>query len=156
MDVVVAEHHAADLCCAHVAGEVDAHALFFDAGEVLAEGSPVGSDVVVVVSGVVGLNDGVIERRDGAAFAGDFGSDALIDFRGQAGVDEDGEFGLAEHVDESGGDDFAGGVNGALTRRGSEVADSGDFSVADAEIAGVPRRAGAIDDVAVGDDEVEG
>ena len=79
-----------------------------------------------------------------------------IDFRGQARVDEDGEFGLAEHVDEAGGDDFAGGVDGALARCGCQVADGGDFSVADAEVAGIPGGAGAVDDVAVGDDEVEG
>ena len=37
-----------------------------------------------------------------------------------------------------------------------EIADGGDFAVADADVAGVPGRAGAVDDVAVGDDEVEG
>ncbi len=36
-----------------------------------------------------------------------------------------------------------------------EIADGGDFAIADANVAGIPRRAGAIDDVAVGDDEVE-
>jgi hypothetical protein len=92
----------------------------------------------------------------GVAFAGNFGGDALIDFRGQARVDQNGQFRLAEHVDEAGRDDLAGGVNGALAGCGGEVADGGDFSVADADVAGVPGRAGAVDDVAVRDDDVEG
>ena len=78
-----------------------------------------------------------------------------IDFRRQARFDEDGEFGLAEHVDEAGCDDLAGGVDGALAGRGGQVADGGDFAIADADIAGVPGGAGAVDDVAVGDDEIE-
>ena len=110
----------------------------------------------MLVSGAIGLNDGVVEGRDGAAFAGNFGGDALIDFRRQARIDENGEFGLAEHVDEAGSDDFAGGVDGAFARGGGEIADGGDFSVADAEVAGIPGRSRAIDDMAVGDDEVEG
>ena len=31
-----------------------------------------------------------------------------------------------------------------------------DLCVADAEVAGIPRGAGSVDDVAVGDDEIEG
>ena len=48
--VVVAEHHAADLRRADIAGEIDAHALLFEPREILAQGPPVGSDVVVVVA----------------------------------------------------------------------------------------------------------
>ena len=153
--VVVAQHDAADLRGADIAGQVDAHALLFEAGEILAEGSPVGSDVVVLVAGAICLNDSIVERRDGTAFAGNLGGDSLIDFRRQTRFDEDGEFGLAEHVDEAGRDDLAGGVNGALAGRGSKVADRGDFSLADADIAGIPRGTSAVDDVAVGDDKVE-
>jgi hypothetical protein len=87
---------------------------------------------------VIGVDDGVVERRDGAAFAGDFGGDALIDFRRQARFDEDGEFGLAEHVDEAGRDYLAGGIDGALAGCGGEIADGSDFSVADADVAGIP------------------
>jgi len=82
LNVVIAEHEAANLSGSDVAGEVDAHALLFEAREILAEGAPVGRDVIVVVSGEVGLNDGVVERGDGVAFAGDFGGYALIDLSG--------------------------------------------------------------------------
>ena len=108
------------------------------------------------VSGSIELDDGVVERGDGAAFACNFGRDALIDFRRQTRFNEDGEFGLAEHVDEAGSDNFAGGIDGALARCACEVADGSDFSVADADIAGIPGRTGAVDNVAVGDDEIEG
>ena len=42
-----------------------------------------------------------------------------------------------------------------LRWRSGEIADGGDLAVADAKIAGIPGRAGAVDDVAVGDDDVE-
>ncbi len=156
LHVGIAEHDAAHGCGADVGGEVNAHALLFDAGEVLAEGAPVGRDVQVVVAGAVGGNGGVADGRNGVAFAGDLGGDALEDFGGQARVDEDGELGLAEHVDESRRDDFAGGVDGAFGGRLGEVADGGDAAIADADVARVPGRAGAVDDVAVGDDDVKG
>jgi hypothetical protein len=108
------------------------------------------------VAGAIDLNDGIVKRGDGTAFSGDLGGDALIDFRRQARFDQDGQFGLAEHVDEAGRDDFAGSVDGAFAGRGSQVTDGGNFSVADADFAGIPGRTGAVDDVAVGDDEVEG
>ena len=88
--VVISEHHAADLRGADVAGQVDSHALLFQAREVLAEGSPVGSDVIVLIAVAIGLNDGIVERRDGIAFAGDLSSDALENFGRQARLDEDG------------------------------------------------------------------
>ena len=46
--VVVAEDYAADLRGADVVGDVDADPLFFEAREILAEGAPVGRDVVIV------------------------------------------------------------------------------------------------------------
>jgi hypothetical protein len=45
-------------------------------------------------------------------------------------------------------------VNGALGLRRAEKADGSDASVAYADVARVPGRAGAVNDVAVADDEV--
>ena len=84
LNVIVAEDHAADLRGADIAGQVDAHALLFQTREILAEGAPVRGDVVMLVAVAIGVNDGVVERGDGVAFAGNFRGDALIDFRGQA------------------------------------------------------------------------
>ena len=41
------------------------------------------------------------------------------------------------------------GVDGLLRGRAGEVADGGDAAIADADVAGVPGGAGAVDDVAV-------
>ena len=96
----------------------------------------------------------VIERRGRAAFAGDLGGDALKDFGRQMRVDQDRQLGLAEHVDEARRDHHAVRVDGALGLRRAEKADGGDAAVANADIARVPGRAGAVNDVAVADDEV--
>ena len=48
--VVVPQHHAPDLSGAHVTGEIDSHALFFEAGEVLLKRSPIGRDVIVIIA----------------------------------------------------------------------------------------------------------
>ena len=96
-----------------------------------------------------------VDGRHGIAFAGDLGGDALVDLRGQAGIDEHGQLGLAKHVNESRRDDLAGGVDGLPARRSGQVADGGDAARADADVARVPGRAAAVDDVAVGDDQVK-
>ena len=43
-------------------------------------------------------------------------------------------------------------VRGAI----AQISDGGDFAAANADVARVPRRAGAVDDVAVDDDQIEG
>ena len=154
--IVIAQHHAADLSGADVAGQIDAHALLFQTGEVLLKGAPVGRDVILIVAPAVELDDRIIQRRDGAAFARDLGRDALVNLRGQARIHQDRQFRLAQHVDEAGGDDHAVGINGARALRVAQISDGGDLAAANADVAGVPRRAGAVDDVAVGDDEIEG
>src|ERR1035437_2452219 len=108
------------------------------------------------VAGAVGSDDGVVERSGGSALSSDLGGNALIDLRRQARIDEYGRFRLAEHVDEAGSDNFAAGVNGTLARGSRKIDDGGDAAVADSDVARVPRRAGAIHNVPVGDDEVEG
>ncbi len=155
MNVVVSKNHAADLRCADIAGEVDAHSLLFKTREVLTEGPPVRSDFVVIVSIAIRRDDRVIEWSDGTAFARNFRGDTLIDFGRQTRVDEDGHLGLSEHVDEARGNDPATSVDGALAWVGRQIADGGNLAVTNADIAGVPRRASAVDDVAVGDDDVE-
>ena len=153
--VVISQHHAANLRGSDITCEVDAHALLLKPGEVLAQGAPVGNDVVMVVGGTIGLNDGIVERSGGSALAGDLGRDALINFRRQPGINEDSQVRLAEHVDESRRDYHAVSVNGALARSCGEIADGGNFAIADTDVPGIPGRAGAVDDVAVDDYEIE-
>ncbi len=80
--VVISQHHAANLGRAHVTAQIDSHALLFKPGEVLLKSSPVGSDVIVIVGGAVGLDDRIIERSGGLAFTGYLSRNALKDLRG--------------------------------------------------------------------------
>src|SRR5262249_53044229 len=124
------------------------------------EALPKGMQVVLNLEGgvgaLIGLDDGVIEWRCRASLAGEFRGDALKDLGRQMRVHQDGHLRLSEHVDESGSDYHAVRVNGALGRRGAEKPDGGNTPVANADVAGIPGRAGAVDDVAVADDDVVG
>ena len=80
LDLVVSEDHAPHLRCADVRSQIDAHALLFQSGKVLAQRAPVRRELQVVIRKLVGLDDGVIERRGRAAFSGELGGDALKDF----------------------------------------------------------------------------
>ena len=111
--------------------------------------------MIVLVGGAVSLDDGIIQRRCRIAFAGDLGGDALVNLRGQSGIDQDRHLGLAQHVDETRGNHLALSVDGPRSRRGAQIADGGNFPVANSDVTRIPRRSGAIDDVAVGDDQVE-
>ena len=59
--VIIAKHHASDLGGADIAGQIDPHALLFEAGKILSEAAPVGRDVIVIVPGAVSLDDRVIQ-----------------------------------------------------------------------------------------------
>ena len=71
-------------------------------------------------------------------------------------IDQDRELGLAEHVNKTRRDNHAVCVNGAFCLRRAQKADGGDTSVANADIARVPGRASAVNDVPIADDEVVG
>ena len=69
-------------------------------------------------------------------------------------IHQDGQFGLTQHVNESRSHDHLLGIDGPPTHGITESSDSGDAAVADAHVRAVPRRARAIDDVAVSDDHI--
>ena len=78
-------------------------------------------------------------------------------FDGRLRIDQHGQLRLAQHVDEAGRDDLAGGVDGLSRGRAAAsrpIAAIRPSRIAD--VAGVPGRPGAVDDVAVEDDDVEG
>ena len=62
-------------------------------------------------------------------------------------VDEDGDLGLAEHVNEARSDHHAVRVNSALRCGRAQKTDGGDPPVAYADITRVPGRAGTVNDV---------
>lgn len=156
LDVVVAEHHASDARSAHIAGNVDSNASLLEPGEVFPKRPPVGLNAVVIVLLLIGAKNGVVQRGDGFALAGDFRGYPLENLRRQAGVDKDGVLRLSEHVDETGSNNHVARIDGASAWCGVEIADEGNLPVANSDIARIPGRAGAIDDAAVGDDDIEG
>jgi hypothetical protein len=108
----------------------------------------------VLVADAVGFQDGFVDRRHGRPFAGDFGGDPLVDLGRQMRIHQDGQLGLAEHVDESGRHHHAARIDGALGGRARQIADGGDPALPDADVSGVPRRTGSVDDPAVLDHHI--
>jgi hypothetical protein len=66
----------------------------------------------VFIGGAVGGANGIGERGGRSTFAGNFGGDALVDFRRKVRIDEDGFFRLPQHVDKARSDHHAGGIDG--------------------------------------------
>ena len=155
LHIIVTEHHPPDARGAYVAGKVDSDALLLEPGKVFAERPPVDLNVVMIVLLLIGTENGVVQRGDGFALAGDFRGDPLENLRRQAGVDKDGVLRLSEHVDETGSNNHAACIDGASTSSGAEISNGGNLSAANSDIAHIPRRARAIDDAAVGDDDIE-
>src|SRR6266704_366566 len=85
LDVVVAEHHAPDARGAYVAGDVDSDALLFETRKVFAKRPPVGANVIVIVLLLISAENGVVQRGNRFALAGDFRGDPLIDLGGHRG-----------------------------------------------------------------------
>ena len=154
--VAVAQDHPPHLGGPDVAREVDPDALLLEPGEVFAERAPVGrrcrngrspARSAAMIESLSGAG--------GAALAGDLGGDALEDLGREARVDQQRQLGLAQHVDEAGRDDLPARVDGLLAPPRCRAGRSRRSARRGCRVAGVPGRAGAVDDAAVADDEVE-
>ncbi len=88
----------------------------------------------MIVARMIGANDRVIQRRRRSAFTGDFCRDALVDFRRQARIDQNGQLRLAKHIDESRRNHFASSIDGSGASRCVEIADSHNLAVTDSNI----------------------
>ena len=103
----------------------------------------------------VGGDHRVVEWGGRLAFAGEFGGDALKDLGWQLRRDEDAGFSDWPSMSmKPGSDDLAAGIDDLLRGRAVQPPDRGDVAVLDREVAGIPRSAGAVDDVPVADEEV--
>lgn len=123
-----------------------------------------GADGVDLAGGGAGLaadefDLGVgVEGGGGVGHAGD-GREAAGDRGGTAGLDGFALLlaGLAEvdvHVDEAGGEDFVGGVDGVVGFGAGEVgADGGDAAVFDGEVGAFVAVGGGVDEAGVGDED---
>ena len=97
---------------------------------------------------VAGGERGIADRSAAVtAIADDFGGDALHQRGDRARIDQQRVVGVAVDVDEAGGDNKAGGVDGCF--RFPSMRRSGDAAVLDADIGAARRGAGAVDQGAV-------
>src|SRR5439155_11588117 len=74
----------------------------------------------------------------------------------QVRIHQNRQLGLAEHVDEARSYHHTAGVYGALGRRVRQIANHGNLTVANADVTRIPGRAGAVNNVAVANDNVVG
>ena len=152
--IVVADHGPPHLSGADVAGQIDPHALLFQAGEVLAERAPGRLDSVVLEGRAVGGANSVGHRRGRSAFAGNFGGDALIDLGRQVRVHQDRFFDCPSMSIKPGATTIPP-RRCSVSRPPREMADRRDVPVTDRDVGRVPGRSRAVDDVAVANHEVE-
>ena len=150
-----ADHHVPHLRRANIGAEVDPTSLLRQPLKILLQRLPVGREVEVLKKIGMLLVELVVGRRDRVAFAGDLRGDALCQLADRLLVDEQVHFRLAEHVNEAGRDDQAGGVNGALGRDGRVgLADESNAIADDAHIRINPGIAAAIHHAAIADERV--
>jgi hypothetical protein len=81
--------------------------------------------------------------------------DALVHLRLVTGIREQLEVGVRVHVDKPGADDEAIGVDHARRGLAAQAADRRDPVARDADVRLEPRVAGAVDDAAAADEDVE-
>ena len=119
------------------------------------QGAPIRRYAVMLVNLPVGPNDGVIERRHRIPLARYFGSNALKYLRRQPRLDQNAQFGLAQHVDEPRRYHAVVSINGLHTRLPIELADGGNLAVANPNITRIPGRTRSINDPPVDNHQVE-
>ena len=154
VDIALAERVDAHRGSADEAGDIGRDAALFQLGQILAEGAPV--DVIFDVALPLGFEFGhalgIGAHR--IAFAHHLERDALANVAlARAILDQ--AFGRpAEHVDETGGDGQAGGVEGFAGGAGERRADGDDLVLHDPDITHERRPAAAIDNCPAANDEV--
>src|SRR5260370_30728448 len=112
--IIVANHRLTDLRGADVGADVDGCALLFEAMKITVESGPINGELVMVEKRLLRRESLFILRCDGAAFAGNFRGDALGEFAERTIVEEERDFGLAEHVNEARRDNAALSIDLAL------------------------------------------
>ena len=128
--------------------------MFFEAAKIAIESSPIDGELVLVEKQFLRRDGFFILRGDGTAFAGDFRGDPLRELAQRTIVEEERDLGLAQHVNEAGGDDAALGLDFALGMGFAQVADCGEPIAADGDVSRIPGITSAVDDVTVADDEI--
>ncbi len=122
--------------------------------KITVESGPIDGEFVLLEKRFLRRESLFILRGDGAALPGNFRSDALGEFAQRTIVEQERDFGLAEHVNEARCDDTAVGIDFAFRMSVVQISDGGEAIAANADIGCVPRISGAIDNVTFADDEI--
>ena len=133
----LAVHRGPDLARPHVAADIRRNPLLQELREV-------GVEILPALAG-----------RGRPALAENHRGHALADHALRVAVFDDGEIGVVVDVDEAGRDGEAGGVDGARRGAPGQSAHGGDLPLPDGDIADVRRVAGAIDDAAAVNQQIE-
>ena len=128
--------------------------MFLQARKISREVAPVLRNSVVAEFGRRLPGNHGIDGRDGFALARDLRGNSLKDLRRYVRIHEQGEFGLAEHVDKPRGNDPPCGVDSPIRGGFVELADGGDAFPTNADVGSEPGGARAVDEPAVLDDQV--
>src|SRR6202451_4202022 len=150
----VTDHRFAHLGGAHVGANIERGAGFFEAFEITVQGGPVDVEFEVVGERLHGRNGEIGLRSDRCAFTSNFTGDSLGKLADGTVVDQQGIFGLSEHVDEAGGNPQTLSVDYLFGVSVIELSDGRDLLAANGNVTGDPGIAGAVDDRAVLDDYV--
>ena len=152
--VVFAEHVHAHAGRANEGRDVKRNASAHERIEILAERGPVDLvlDVALVLEDV--CLHRVVERAAGLTLAHDLERDPLLEVAHAAAVSDQRRVGPRQHVDETRRDGLAARVDLGRRPGAGEVTDRGDTIATNANIRSPTRRAGAIEERAVADDEV--
>src|SRR5579859_3548139 len=150
----VAEHRLPDLRGPHVGAQVGGGAGFFQTAEIAHEVLPVDGEVVVVQNDFLRRYRELVLRSDGAAFPGDFAGDALRQFALGTVVDQQGQFRLAQLIDEAWTHHHAGGIDLALGPGVLERSNGYDAIATDRNVSPVWRASRAVDDLAMANEDV--
>jgi len=127
--------------------DIERCALFFEAAEIAIESGPIDREMWAVEKRFLRRDGFSYLRGDGSALAGDFRRDPLGELAQRTIVEEEGDFGLAEHVNEAGATmrPLASISRLAWASRKSPIC--GEAIAADGDVSRIPGISGAIDDV---------
>ncbi len=152
--IVVANYSFANLGGADIGADVQRCALLFEPAEIAVESGPINCKFVMVEKRLLRRDGLFILRGDGAAFAGDFRGNALRELAQRTIVEEERDFGLAEHVNEARSDDAAFRIDFSFSMGFAQIANCGEAIATYSDIGGIPGIPGAVDDVTIADDEI--
>ena len=146
---VFAQSARADECA-----QIDGGPALLEVAKIFVERVPVESHTIFLSPLAQVLDQTIVHWCDRGAFAGDLRCHTLSDFTGSSPVHEDVELRLPLNINESWRSDEASRIYALFGGCGVKVANRRDSVTPNSDVANKPRRAGAIHDARVRDQDV--